>query len=82
MAGVFSSLQGIVDNALQGIESPEVLKIIDAIGSIFGTVMLLWITFKSIDIAFGQRRFVISENLHVNTPNLIHNSRRKLSCLF
>ncbi|OCG79208.1 hypothetical protein A9G44_11965 [Gilliamella sp. Occ4-3] len=25
---------------------------------------MLWITFKSIDIAFGQRRFVISENLH------------------
>jgi hypothetical protein len=64
MAGVFSSLQSIVDHALQGIESPEVLRIIDSIGSIFGTVMLLWITFKSIDIAFGQRRFVISENLH------------------
>lgn len=63
MAGVFSSLQIIVDKALQGIESPEVATIVDAIGSIFGTVMLLWVTYKSIDIAFGQSGFVISENL-------------------
>ncbi|MWP47017.1 hypothetical protein [Gilliamella sp. Pas-s27] len=64
MLGVFSCLQDVVDMAFQRIDSPEVLRIIDTIGSIFGTVMLLWITFKSIDIAFGQRRFVISENLH------------------
>jgi hypothetical protein len=64
MSGVFSSLQDVVDMAFQKINSPEVLNITNAIGSIFGTVMLLWITFKSIDIAMGQRRFIISENLH------------------
>lgn len=44
MSGVFSSLQDVVDMAFQRINSPEVLNITNAIGSIFGTVMLLWIT--------------------------------------
>jgi hypothetical protein len=64
MAGVFSSLQDIVDTSLIGITSPEVLTITNAIGQIFGSIMLLWITFRSIDIAIGNKHFAISENLH------------------
>ena len=64
MAGVFTGLQNIVDETLNGIKSPEILLTVKAISEIFGSIVLLWITFKSIDIALGRQRFIISENLH------------------
>lgn len=64
MAGVFSSLQAIVDTTLNNISSPEIANTVNAIGQIFGSIMLLYLTFKSIDIALGRREFIISENIH------------------
>jgi len=64
MAGAFSALQTIVDTTLNGVKSPEISNIVDSIGSIFGSIMLLWVTYKSIDVAMGYKRFVITENLH------------------
>lgn len=64
MAGAFTTLQAIVDSTLSGISSPEIAQTVDAIGKCFGTIMLLWITFKSIDIALGRREFSFADNIH------------------
>lgn len=64
MAGIFTGLQSVVDQSLSKISSPEITLTVNSISQIFGSIMLLWITFKSIDIAFGRQEFIISENLH------------------
>lgn len=64
MAGAFTALQTIVDSTLLGISSPEIKQTVNAIGQVFGTIMLLWVTVKSIDIALGRQKFSIADNVH------------------
>lgn len=62
MAGVFSSLQTLVDTTLEQVKAPNITELLDAISEIFGSIMLLWVTFKCIDIAIGNKAFVIAES--------------------
>lgn len=61
--GLFTAFQKTVDMILGGINDDGILAFINAIGTIFGTIVLLWATIKSIDIAIGNETFIIKDNL-------------------
>ncbi|MCX8587970.1 MULTISPECIES: type IV secretion system protein [unclassified Gilliamella] len=64
MAGVFTTLQKFVDKSLAAVTAPKITELVSAISEIFGSIMLLWVTYKSIEIALGSRPFRLGEHIH------------------